>query len=107
MTDLQTFYLLAALGVVAHILGKLYQRTGTLKDWWNEQTDGKYLNRRYVVVTVLATAVTALIGPGDGVSMGTATAKIGAFSIAAMGCEAIRVMILGPAKTAERKAAKG
>lgn len=98
MTDVQTFYTLASLGVIAHILGKVWQRDGTIGEWVKQKE-----NVRYLIATVIAVAVTALIGPGDGVDMGTVMAKLGAFSMAVTGCEFVRVIILGPTKTAARK----
>lgn len=99
MTDTTIFYALAMLGVIVHMVGKIWQRDGTVLEWIKEG-----YNVRYLIATILGTVVFVLIGPGDGSDLGSSMARGFAFTAAATGCEAIRVMILGPKRTAERKA---
>lgn len=100
MSNVHIFYLLAILGVLAHVLGKMWQRQGTVSEWFKD----KY-NIRYCIATLVATVVFVLIGPGDEMELGSMYARGFAFTAAATGCEAIRVAMLGPARTSERQKA--
>lgn len=99
MSNETIFYSLSALGVVAHMLAILWKRTVTLPEWIRD----KY-NQRYLIATVIAVVAWVLIGPGDGADIGSNAVRMNAFAFAGMGAEVIRATILGPSRTAERKA---
>jgi len=101
MSDQTIFYSLSALGVVAHMLAIIWKRTVTLPEWIRD----KY-NQRYLIATVIAVVAFILMGPGDGADLGSSAVRANAFAFAGMGAEAVRTMILGPKRTAERKAVK-
>lgn len=104
MSDTTIFYLLAALGVIAHIASCIYKRRPdqpSIGDWFDD-----IQNRWYFGVTVLAAIVFVLVGPGDDADLGSAAVRFNAFAYAGLGAEVIRTAILGSKRSADRKAAK-
>lgn len=102
MSDTTIFYALSFLGVIAHILSVAWRREeGTVMEWIKER-----YNLRYLLVTILAAIVFVLVGPGDDADLGSTAVRMNAFGYAGLGAEVVRTMILGPKRTADRKAAK-
>lgn len=104
MSDTTIFYALAALGVLAHIASVIYKRRPeqpSVGDWMRDVQ-----NRWYLGVTILATIVFVLVGPGDDADLGSAAVRMNAFAYAGLGAEVIRTAILGPKRSNDRKAAK-
>lgn len=97
MTDQQTIYVLAALGLVLSLFSKLWKRTsGTSWQWVVD-------NKGYLLAAFVLTAATMLIGPGDNVDLGSYVARTWAFGIAVAINEAASAFASGPKATMTRK----
>lgn len=104
MNDTTIFYILSALGVLAHMASVIYKRKPeqpSIGDWFADTQ-----NRWYFAVTILAAGVFILVGPGDGADLGSNAVRMNAFAYAGLGAEVIRTAILGPKRATERKAMK-
>ena len=97
MNNEEIYYLLGALGYIAHTAGKIGQRSGTVTEWLKG-------NLGYLVISAVAVAGSLLISAGDGVDLGTTAMRTLAFTIAATSAETVRMGYKVPAETKIRKA---
>lgn len=98
MSDHELYYLLGALGYLSHTVGKIGQRSGTIREWLLG-------NIPYLVTSAVAVVGALVIGPGDNLDYSTQVVKAYAFMAGIGAAESVRQVVKIPQETAKRKAA--
>lgn len=99
MTDQTIYFLLGGIGWASLVLGKFFDRDNGAWPWVKEYAG-------FVILSALAVAGALLIGPGDGVALGSNGARLLAFTLAATSGEAIWRAFTARKAAANRRASR-